>query len=352
MKAGSQSLPGQLLMLRLAEPRWSSALERRLRALAPGGILLAGPLARSPASLCELLSRISRSLPVAPFLAIREEGGARGPLAVLLPPLPPPRAMAGRGVVATGQMGELIGEALSLLGFNTNFAPLLDLATPFTEKTLGERAFGSDPKRVAESGRVFLRGLRRHKILGCGKHFPGWGSVPPATTHELPQSGKPMAGLWREDLVPFRELLPQLPMLLLSNAAYKAYDFDHPRAGALSSQVVEGLLRAKVGYRGLALACDLESDAVRGALSLGEAAVRAINVGCDMVIVEKQESWLTMQQALVGALEAGKLPCDRLEQALERIRAAKRGLRPPRGQLSKIAWDRLARRFEEFACGA
>ena len=348
MKSGSQSLPGQPLMLRLAEPRWSSSFERQLRGLAPGGILLAGPLPHSPETLRELLSRISRSLPATPFLAIEEEGGATDPLSALLPPLPSPRAVAAKGPRAAGQVGELIGEALKLLGFNTNFAPGLDLASAYAEKTLGTRTFGADPREVAQCGRAFVERLKRHKILACGKYFPGLASVPPATGGELPISGRSMAELWRQDLVPYRELLPQLPLVMMSTAAYKAYDFECPRSAALSAPVVEGLLRSKLGYRGVVVAPQLESQHVRGVLDLGRAAVQSVNAGCDLLVVEKEESWLAMRQAL----ESGKLPEQRLEQALGRIQRAKRGLPQPSGKISRGAWDRLVRRFEELGSGA
>lgn len=347
MKSRSQSLPGQLLMLRLAELRWSSSFERRLRALAPGGILLAGPLPRSPETLWELLTRISQSSPTTPFLAIEDEGGA-APLSALLPQLPLPRAVAAKGARAAGQVGELMGTALRLLGFNTNLGPELDLASAFAERTLGARTFGTDPYEVAQCGRAFVEGLKRHKILACGKHFPGLASVPPAASGELPISGRSMVELWRSDLVPYRELLPQLPLVMMSTAAYKAYDFDYPRSAVLSAQIVEGLLRAKLGYRGVVVAPQLESQHVRGMLDLSSAAVQSVNAGCDLLVVEREESWLAMRQAR----ESGKLPDQRLEQALGRIRAAKKGLPQPGGQPSKIAWERLMRRFEGLASGA
>jgi beta-N-acetylhexosaminidase len=245
-------------------------------------------------------------------------------------------------------LAELIGDALNCLGFNTNFAPLLDLATPFTEKTLGSQALGSDPAKVAECGGAFARGLHRRGILACGKHFPGGGSVPPADGSEIPESARPMAGLWRDDLLPFRANLPQLPLVLVSNAAYKAYDFDCRRAASLSSQIVQGLLRAKLGYDGLVLAHDLDSAMTRGTLSLGDAAVCAIGVGCDMLIVEKEESWLTMRRALAESVESGKLSPDRVSQALTRIGAAKKACAPTGRPLNKKAWHRLEKRFREF----
>jgi beta-N-acetylhexosaminidase len=345
---------GQLLIVGMPSDRWSGGLERFLRATQPTGVLLSPPLPPSAEATHELLHRIAGTVRELPFIAIREEGGAEDPLRRFLPSLPPPRAAAQKGLSAVARLGELIGEGLSLLGFNTDFAPLLDLATPLSKERLEARAFGSDPREVAQCGGAFLRGLRRHKILACGKHFPGWGCVPlqnspgRSVSFKPAVAGKPMAELWREDLFPYRELLPNLPMVLISNAAYKAYDFDHPRPASLSPQVIEWLLRVKLGYQGLALAYDLEHEEMRGSLSPGEAAIQSLNAGCDLLVLDQEDSCEAVRQALEAGLDSGKLRPQRVEQALERVRAARKALAPPTGSVSRRALEQLARRFESF----
>jgi beta-N-acetylhexosaminidase len=158
-----------------------------------------------------------------------------------------------------------------------------------------------------------------------------------------------MAELWREDLVPYRALLPRLPLVVLSTAAYKAFDFDFLQSAGLSPKVVEGLLRVKLGYRGVAIACGLETEAVRGTLTLEEAAVQALRAQCDMLLLEETEAAERVQAALSAARESGKLPIPRVEQALERIRLAKKGLKPPTGKLSRRSLDRLVREFADFS---
>ena len=347
MKAWQEDQIGQLFFLRLGESRWTESLGRALRHSAPGGVLLSEPLPRSPQSICELLVRIFHHLPHPPFLAVRQEGGANDLLSGILPPLPSPRAAAAKGLSAVTRLGELSGEALRLLGFNTNFAPRLDLSTSFAEKSWGAQTFASDPNRAAECGRAFVRGLERRHILACGKHFPGWGSVSALLRDGLATSAKPMADLWREDLVPFRELLPRLPMALISSAAYKAYDFDHPRPASLSTAVVTGLLRQKLGYHGLALAYELESAA--GMPDVGQAAVQSLNAGCDLLVVDEGEPLEIARQEVKAALVTGKLSAERIEQSLERIRAAKRRLALPSGKLAPSTWKQLEERTGEFS---
>ncbi len=345
---------GQLFLVRLGDCRWSEALGRKLRRWSPAGIVLPDVLPRSLESTSELLHRIARVLPFPPFLALRQEGGApyrlvRGgaydPLSRFLPPLPSPGAAAAKGLSVVARLGDLIGEALGLLGFNTNFAPRLDLSVGVTEERHGSQTFGSDPHFVAECGRAFVRGLERHHVLACGKHFPGMGSVAAHPRGKLSTSVKPMAALWREDLVPFRELMPKLSMVLISARCYKAYDFDQLRPAFQSGAVVTSLLRAKLGYHGLAVAYDFES-----APDIGEAVARSLDAGCDLFVVDEGESVERALQGVKAGLESRKLSPDRVEQALHRIRRAKRRLRQPvsrRGAPS--AWERLVRRFENFS---
>jgi beta-N-acetylhexosaminidase len=340
---------GQLLILKLNERRWSSSLEFLLRRLLPGGILLGAPFTHRAESTREFLIKLACATPAVPFLAIEEEGGTMDPLRVFLPPLPAPRTAAEKGPAAVSRLGELVGAALHLLGFNTDLAPVLDLASPVPGKTSETRAFSSDPQQVARCGAAFLEGLERHNLLACGRHFPGLETALSSGAPEPPVVSKSMAQLWREDLVPYRALLPRLPLVLVSTAAYKAYDFDLLQSAGLSAKVVEGLLRAKLGYNGVAIACGLEAEAVRGTLALEEAAVHALVAGCDMLLLEKAEAAARVQTALSAARESGKLPRRRIEQALKRIQLAKRSLKPPGGRLSPRSLARLVRESTDFS---
>jgi len=359
---------GQLLILKLNERRWGSSLELFLHRLPPGGILLGAPLTGGAESLHEFLLKLARAAPAVPFLAIVEEGGGMDPLSAFLPPLPSPRADAEKGLAAVTRLGELVGAALQLLGFNTDLAPVLDLAaserrgcepvenpcrgTPWrapTGETAATLAFSPDPAQVAKCGAAFLRGLERHNLLACGRHFPGLGTAQYSSPTEPPLVSKSMAELWREDLVPFQTLLLRLPLVLVSTAAYKAYDFDLVRSAGLSPKVVEGLLRVKLGYNGVAIACGLETEAVRGTLDLEEAAVHALRAGCDMLLLEKAEAAERVHGALSAARESGKLPSGRVEQALERIQLAKKGLKPPGGRLSRRSIERVIKEFKDFS---
>jgi len=158
--------------------------------------------------------------------------------------------------------------------------------------------------------------------------------------------------LWQEDLLPYRELLPQLPLVMVSHAAYKAYDFDVPYAAAHSTNILEGLLRVKLRYGGLAVADVARAEDAQEALDLGEKAVRCVKAGCDLLLVEGRETSVeSALAALRKAIDAGRLSAERLERSLKRIRLLRKSLAPPSGKFAKNALDQLARQFEDFSRG-
>ncbi len=341
---------GQLLIIELNERSWTGSCERLLRLYRPGGILLSGESLRAPASCAELLREVGCALGSVPFLVLEEEGGTLNPLRAFLPPLPSPRAAAQKGPPAVERLGQLAGAALKFLGFNTNLAPVLDLATPSSEPILGTRAFSPDAHQVARCGEAFVRGLRRHEILACGKHFPGLGGLQIQGESSLPVVGKPMGELWREDLVPYRELLKKLPLVIVSHCAYKAYDFDVLRPAAVSASVLQGLLRVKLGYHKVALADIRQTEAISSMLDLVEAGVRSVNAGCDLLLLGRgEQSIQAVFSGLRKAIESGKLSTRRLQKSLGRIRLAKKRLTPPTGRISKRTLDQLVRQFESFS---
>jgi beta-N-acetylhexosaminidase len=340
---------GQLVMIGLDEPRWTNSCERFLSRCRPGGVLLSTRLPESPHPTAEWLRKTTLAVGFLPFLTLEEEGGKVDPLHGPFPPMASARAAARKNPSAVARVGDLVGAALKLLGFNTIFAPVLDLSTSFSEPRFGTRTFSSDAAYVARCGDAFLRGLRQHNILACGKHFPGVGGAQGGSDSKLPIVGKSMAQLWREDLVPFRQLLPQLPMVLVSQATYKAYDYDLPCSAGLSAKIVEGLLRIRLCYRGLAVAEKIEMEAVHGTLDLAEAAAKSVNAGCDLLLVRGEKNTESILAGLKKGVESGKLQPDRLQQALKRIRNAKKGLALPDGRVSAKAFDQLTSRFENFA---
>ena len=348
MSLSGPSVLGQRLIVKLEESRWSRALERMLERYQPAGIFLSR--LRTPESAAAFVARVTRTLDAPPLLWLEAEGGGSSALNAFLPPLPSPRSVAERGPSAVERQGELVGAAMRLLGFNTNCAPTLDLA-PRDES--GNRAttltFGSDPRCVARAGAAFAQGLTKLRILACAKYFPGANTAEGRPPAEHDVVAKPMTPLWHEDLVPYREVLARLPLVMVSNAAYKAYDFDILRPATESTGILRGLLRLKLRYAGLAVADLTRTPESGDALELANPVVRSIAAGCDLVIVPGDEKGLAATHAaLESASQLGKFRAGQIDETFKRLRNARKQITRPMGRISKVESERLARELEEF----
>ncbi len=136
------------------------------------------------------------------------------------------RAPSAADVFASGDRklfrkhGRVIGESCRALGFNTDFAPVVDLAFAASSTVMSSRAVSADPKEAVLYAREFLAGLRSAGVLGSAKHFPGLGEANLDTHQELPNVDKSWKKLWEEDIYPYRALKRELPMVLVGHASY------------------------------------------------------------------------------------------------------------------------------------
>src|SRR5271166_2585521 len=198
-------------------PRLASLLKR----LQPAGVILFARNTKSPEQTWHLLREIRKCLEAPLFTCVDLEGGSVDRFRDVLGSTP-----AAADVFASNdpnlfrRHGQIIGENCRALGFNVDFAPVLDLSLDASRGVMGSRAVSGDARGTVAYAREFLAGLKAAKVIGCGKHFPGLGEGKLDSHHELPVIEKSMQRLWAEDLVPYRKLARQLPMAMISHAAY------------------------------------------------------------------------------------------------------------------------------------
>jgi beta-N-acetylhexosaminidase len=237
------------------------------------------------------------------------------------------------------------------LGFNVDFAPVLDLAFGASRNVMGSRAVSSDPLDATTYAREFLAGLRDANVLGCGKHFPGLGEGKLDSHHELPVIEKPLKKLWVEDLVPYRTLRRQLPLVMVSHAAYPQVTRDRTPA-SLSSVWITDILHKRIGYRNLIVSDDLEMGGVLSAAPIGEAAVRFVRAGGDLCLICHREDYiLQAHESLIKAAERDSKFARRVADAARHVAAFKRRSantirRATVPSTAKV--ERLTRRLWEF----
>src|SRR5206468_2146629 len=276
----------------------------------PGAVILFARNIESALQVRRLNDSITRTLRIPPFIALDQEGGRVNRLKAILGPIAPNLALAGRAdaAEAVARQAGAMARALRGLGFSVNLAPVLDLSGPDPANGIGDRAFGEDPATVCRLARVFLETHLRAGVVPVGKHFPGLGAARADTHLTLPVILKSRARLTREDLVPYRRLRRQLPIVMAGHAYYSALQEEPPGPATLSRAVIEGLLRRRLGYRGLVVTDDLEMGAVeqeKGAAAQALAALAAGNDG--LMFCGSEEKILEAYEGVLGAVLTGEV---------------------------------------------
>jgi beta-N-acetylhexosaminidase len=329
-------------------PRVSSLLTR----VQPAGVILFARNIQSPEQTWRLLRDCQKCVATPLFTCVDLEGGAVDRFRDALGATP-----SAADVFATGDRelyrkhGEIIGTNCRALGFNVDFAPVLDLAFEASQNVMGSRAVSSDPLEATSYAREFLAGLRGAKVLGCGKHFPGLGEGKLDSHHELPLIEKPLKRIWAEDLVPYRTLRRQLPLVMVSHAAYPQVTRDRTPA-SLSSVWITDILRKRIGFRSLIVSDDLEMGGVLSAAPIGEAAVGFVRAGGDLCLICHREDYiLQAHEALIQAAERDSKFARRVAEAARRVAAFKRKSAKTLRRVtvpSTATVERMTRRLWEF----
>jgi beta-N-acetylhexosaminidase len=272
---------GQVLIVGLEGAQLSTMEAAWLRLLRPGGVILFRRNIESPAQTHALLQSTQQAVESPMLRCIDVEGGSVDRLRDLIAPMPSPFAVAATNKPALFKKhGSLIGQEAHLLGLNTAFAPVLDLRTDDSVPVMTTRVVSGDPAMVTRYAAQFLEGLAQHDVLGCGKHFPGLGSGQVDSHHFTPTITKTLSLLWKEDLLPYRQLVRQLPMVMISHASYSA---AVPEPASISGYWITEVLVREIGYQGLIVSDDMEMGGILNYMGMADAAIRSLAAGMHVV---------------------------------------------------------------------
>jgi beta-N-acetylhexosaminidase len=318
-------LVGQKIMTGVDGAVPDASLLARVRAGEVGGVIL---FSRNTASTTELENAITRLQAAAaaggnpPLLvAVDQEGGAVKRFATG-PPNLSPAAMGEIGSAAKARAeGAATAAFLRPLGVNVDLAPVLD--TPYGPSSwLGTRAFSRDATVNARLGEGFVSGLQSGRVAATAKHFPGLGTARATTDTANVVLTTPKQSL-QARLAPFRAAIAGgVDLVMVSNAGYTAFDRSGVPA-VLSRPIVTGLLRGRLGFRGVTISDALEAPGPR---ARADAAVAASKAGMDVLLyVNEADSEAAYAQLLAGA-RSGVLPRTALVASWTRIQALKRRL--------------------------
>lgn len=328
---GLRRLVGQLLVVGFEGRAASSRLLQRIATGQVGGVVLFARNIASPGQVARLNRQLRAAAPRGqPLLVGVDQEGGR--VQRLREPMTrwPPMARLGQldDVNLTEAVGEALGQDLAALGFNLDFAPVLDVVTSLDNTVIGDRSFGADPELVARHGMALAQGLLRGGVLPCGKHFPGHGGPVADSHHSLPLERRSLEQITEVDLLPFKAAVAAgLPLLMTAHVLYES--IDHQSPGTLSWPICHDLLRQEVGFQGALISDDLEMKAISGGSSAGEAALRALMSGVDLLLMcEGEQRQLESLDFIVQHAENDEEVRVRLLQAAARV-STLRGMLSP-----------------------
>ena len=318
---------GQLLIIGFDGTEMSARLASLLTKIQPAGVILFARNISGAEQTHTLLRECQKHVTTPLFACVDLEGGTVDRFRNVLGSAPSPAEVFATGSRALFRKhGRVIGENCRALGFNVDFAPVLDLAYEASRSVLSSRAVSDNPKQVVAYAREFLRGLGDAGVLGCGKHFPGLGEAPLDTHHELPCVAKPLRKFWDEDLVPYRSLSlrRELPMIMVSHAAFPAVTKQRMPA-SLSKKWITDILRKKIGYRGLIVSDDMEMGAVLDFAPIEQTVVQHIRAGGDLALIcHKEEMVVCAHEALLHEAESNDEFRRRVRESAGRVLAFKK----------------------------
>lgn len=322
---------GQLFILGYQGEEPSSDFLHFVEEWGIGGVIVFARNLSDPAKLPAHLARISEAAGHRIFTSIDQEGGLvlrilnRGSL------FPSAMALSATDSLSlTEQCHEAIGREMLSLGLNWNLAPVLDINHP-DNPGIGARSFSDSPQRVADFGCAAIRGLQKAGVLACAKHFPGKGHARADSHLTLPVIPYDSERLERFELLPFAEAIKNnVAAIMTAHVFFPAYEKTPDLPATLSQSVLTGLLRQKLGFKGILITDDLEMGAITESYGIAKAANLSFHAGADLLLICHQlEQQRLAAETLLKSLAENKYSGQRLEESLRRINSARNRLMQP-----------------------
>src|ERR1700731_1089080 len=269
-------------------PELNAAEREFIRTARPWGFILFKRNIETPAQVIQLVKELRRELAEgeAPVL-IDQEGGRVQRFGPPHWPVYPPGAVFGRlydidrglGLMAARLSARLIAADLTDLGISVDCLPLADVPVPGADAVIGDRAYGTEPAKVAAIARAVTEGLQQGGVLPVLKHIPGHGRATADTHFRLPEADTSKAELERPDFAAFQPLA-DLPMAMTAHVVFSALDPAHP--ATTSATIIAQVIRGVIGFQGLLMSDDVSMNALAG--SIAERTRAIVSAGCDMVL--------------------------------------------------------------------
>ncbi|WP_077623731.1 beta-N-acetylhexosaminidase [Sediminibacillus massiliensis] len=216
-------------------------------------------------------------------------------------------------------VGQTLGEQLLAMGFNTNYAPVLDVNSNPENPVIGDRAFGDNADLVSRLGIQVMKGIQSKGIIPVVKHFPGHGDTSVDSHIELPKVNKSLEELNELELIPFKQAIANgIDVVMVAHILLPKLDEEFP--ASMSETIITDLLRGQLGFQGVVITDDMTMGAVINHYGIGEAAVESVKAGSDLILVAHDDNKVKeVISSLKKAVEGGQISEDSINESVERI---------------------------------
>jgi beta-N-acetylhexosaminidase len=254
------------------------------------------------------------------FISVDEEGGRVSRMPGEIAQLPPASSV---GEINDDDfaydIGGMIATYIKAFGFNMNFAPVLDIWSNPHNTVIRDRSYGQTPDIVSRLGIRVMKGMSENGVIPVVKHFPGHGDTALDSHVELPKVNYSLERLKNFELAPFQEAIGNnADAVMVGHILVTEIDPENP--ATLSETVVTGLLRGMMQFDGVVITDDMTMGAIEKNYNIGDAAVKSIIAGCDIIMIchgySKQKKAI---EAVKAAVADGVIPEDRINESVQRI---------------------------------
>lgn len=343
-------------------PLLDSATRNLLREVRPSGVILFGRNVRSAPQLARLTHQLRHLLGSDLLICLDHEGGRVNRLKDLIGAVPSAMQL---GFLQREDWacrhGRLTGRLLHGLGVNVNLAPVLDLwLRPKTDNSVPDRCWSRDPREVGRLAGAFLDGMQDEGVIGCGKHFLGYGAADKDPHLLLPRVNRTHAQILKADLLPYAALARsrkravsgvsgrRLQLIMLSHAHLRAFHGNRLTPACISPKIAGTLLRQTLGFDGVAITDDLEMGAITRTMTVGEAAVRCLEQGVDFVLICHTAPAIRQAfRSVRRALREERFPAVAIEESRARIHRLQERARF-KGRFSKRHFAAIVKDVQHF----
>lgn len=326
---------GQLIVCGFKSPYYDEQIEELVEKYALGNVIL---FARNFVDgnqmknlNKEIYSKIIEKTGLIPLISIDQEGGQVTRL-FKDATFPPSQMTLGATFFKDPSyvVGKIIGYDMIRMGINWNLAPCLEINDGLKNFLTNVRSYGADKFKVSALANRFISGLGEYGVMSTLKHFPGSGDSEVDSHLDLPVLNTPLEELMDKNLFPFISNL-ESGSIMTSHVLFKAIDDKYPIT--LSSKVINGLIREKMGYNGIIVTDGIEMKAIKDYYTSPKGAVMALKSGADMVLAcHEIDDQREIFECVYQAIENKELSESEINKKLERIIRAKEKILPYLGK--------------------